>query len=291
MNMLIMNETQAAEKIISDKTVGKTKPMQDINLLARYFLTYPNEDGKFPTKKELTVTLQEYLKGQYDDYQSVKWQELIEKAIKRAKISPIIDLEYIPVTQKELDTIRSIGNKKLEKLAFTCLVVAKYYNLRSSSNNGYVNLDYSSLFKLARVTATTYEQPLLLNDLKQKGLVQRCKKVDNPNFRVLFIDDTSDIVMKVDDLRELGYTYLEYLGEPFIRCAGCGVLMRKKVNNMKYCKDCRGQTMGTRLVICEDCGKEFVVSSKNNRTCRCEECYQKYRNNYQRELMANIRKG
>lgn len=272
-----MNETQAAENIIANKVVGK-KPMQDINLLARYFLTYPDENGKFPTKKELIVTLQEYLKGQYDDYQSVKWQELIEKAIKRAKTSPIIDLEYIPVTQRELDIIKDISNKKLEKLAFTCLVVAKYYNLRSPSNNGYVNLDYSSLFKLARVTATTYEQPLLLNDLKQKGLVQRCKKVDNPNFKVLFIDDTSDIVLKVNDLRELGYTYLEYLGEPFIRCAGCGVLMRKKSNAMKYCKDCRCQTMGTKVITCCDCGKEIAINSKNNRTHRCDECQRKQDN-------------
>lgn len=286
--MLIMNETQAAEKIISDKTVGKTKPMQDINLLARYFLTYPNENGKFPTKKELAATLQEYLKGQYDDYQSVKWQELIEKAIKRAKTSPIIDLEYIPVTQKELDTIKDIGNKKLEKLAFTCLVVAKYYDLRNSSNNGYVNLDYSSLFKLARVTATTYEQPLLLNDLKQKGLVQRCKKVDNPNFRVLFIDDASDIVLKIDDLRELGYTYLEYLGESFIRCAGCGVLMRKKSNVMKYCKSCGCyQPKTVKTVICDDCGKEFVISSMNNKTHRCENCQKERIRIYDRERKRN----
>ena len=290
--MLIMNETRAAEKIISDKTVGKGKPMQDINLLARYFLTYPNENGKFPTKKELTVTLQEYLKGQYDDYQSIKWQELIEKAIKRAKTSPIIDLEYIPVTQKELDIIKDISNKKLEKLAFTCLVVAKYYNLRSPSNNGYVNLDYSSLFKLARVTATTYEQPLLLNDLKQKGLVQRCKKVDNPNFKVLFINDDSDIVLMVEDMRELGYTYLEYLGEPFIRCAGCGILMRKKNNVMKYCKSCGCyQPKVVKTVTCVDCGKEIVVSSKDTETCRCDECYKNYRNNYRKEFMRKARRS
>lgn len=270
--MLIMNETQAAENIIANKVVGK-KPMQDISLLARYFITYAG-DKKFKTK-DLVADLQEYLKGQYDDYQSVKWQSLIEKTIKKAKTSPIVDLVYIPVTAKEFEAIRGIGNKKLEKLAFTCLVVAKYYNLRNPSNNGYVNIDYSTLFKLARVTATTYEQPLLLNDLKQRGLVQRCRKVDNPNFRVLFIDNTSEVALKVEDMRELGYAYLEYIGEPFAQCAGCGVLMRKKGNHTKYCKNCRGKTMGTKVVVCCDCGKEFVVNSKNNITCRCSDCQNK----------------
>ena len=286
--MLIMNETQAAENIIANKVVGK-KPMQDISLLARYFITYAG-DKKLKTK-DLVADLREYLKGQYDDYQSVKWQSLIEKAIKKAKTSPIVDLVYIPVTAKELETIKAIGNKKLEKLAFTCLVVAKYYNLRNPSNNGYVNIDYSTLFKLARVTATTYEQPLLLNDLKQRGLVQRCRKVDNPNFRVLFIDNTSEVVLKVEDMRELGYAYLEYIGEPFARCAGCGILMRKKVNNMKYCRDCRGQIMGTKVVVCCDCGKELVINSKNNETCRCDDCYKKYRNNYRKEYMQRARRS
>ena len=165
-----MNETKAAEKIINKKTVGK-EPVSDINLLARYYMTYPTGNKK-PTAKELTPILQEYLKGQYDDYQSIKWEKLIEKAIKKAKTSPIIDLEYIPVTENEIKTIQGIKNKKLEKLAFVCLVVAKYFNLRNPNNKGYVNVDYSTLFKLARVTATTYEKPLLLNDLKQIGLVQ-----------------------------------------------------------------------------------------------------------------------
>ena len=282
-----MNETKAAEKIINEKTVGK-KPISDINLLARYFMTYPTGNKK-PTAKELTPILQEYLKGQYDDYQSIKWEKLIEKAIKKAKTSPIIDLEYIPVTENEIKTIQGIKNKKLEKLAFVCLVVAKYFNLRNPNNNGYVNIDYSTLFKLARVTATTYEKPLLLNDLKQIGLVQRCKRIDNPNFKVLFIDDDSDIILKVEDMRELGYKYLEYLGEPFIKCVNCGMLMRKRSNSAKYCKECRNRTMDTKVITCCDCGKQFAVSSKNNRTCRCKDCYKTYRNKYQKDLMSKKR--
>lgn len=286
MDMLMMNETQAAEKIISNKTVGK-KPMRDINLLARYFLTHAGD--KKPKTSELITTLQEYLKWQYDDYMSLQWRSLIEKSIKKAKNSPIIDIEYIPVTENELNTIRSIKDKRLEKLAFTCLLVAKYFNLRNPNNNGYVNIDYSTLFKLARVTAKTYDKPLLLNDLKQIGLVQRCRKVDNPNFKVLFIDDESTVILKVEDMREIGYQYLQYLGEPFIKCSCCGVLIRKRSNNTKYCKECRSRPMETKAITCCDCGKEFTVSSKNNRTCRCRDCYKIYRTNYQKELMKKKR--
>lgn len=277
--MLVMNETLVAENIIKEKTVG-AKPMQDIALLARYYCTKIKENGENVSVDKVVDILLPYLESQYDDYQSFKWRSRVEQCVKKMKNIPICDIDSIPITQNELDIIRNINNKKLEKLAFTCLVIAKYYNLRNSSNNGYVNVDYSVIFKSARVTATTYEQPLLLNDLKQLGLVQRCKRVDNPNFRVLFVDDASETVLKIKDLRELGYAYLEYRGESFIRCAGCGILMRKKSNAMKYCKSCRCSTMGTRVVVCEDCGKEFVVNSKNNMTHKCESCYEKYRKEY-----------
>ena len=33
---------------------------------------------------------------------------------------------------------------------------------------------------------------------------------------------------------------------------------------------------GQKIVICEDCGKEFTVKSTVNRQIRCEKCQKKY---------------
>lgn len=275
--MLTLNETLEAEKILEKRVLGKNL-MQDIALAARYYYTQAKNENKKIKINEVIIKLQQLLADRYDDYDSFKWYNRIKKIVNKVKSIPLYDFDYIPITENELKTIVNIKNKKLEKLAFTCLVVAKYYNMRNPSNNDYVNIDYGTLFKLARVTATTYVQPLLLNDLKQLGLVQRCKRIDNPNFRVLFIDNNSHVIFKVDDLREIGYTYLNYKGEKFVCCTKCGVLMRKKSNNNKYCRDCRGyQPTLVKTVVCCDCGKKFTIKS-NSRRIRCDDCHQRERN-------------
>ena len=285
-----MKESEAVQEIINRKSVSENT-YADLILLIKYFYSQAKKDNKRLKMKEVISELQEYLKPQYDNYQSVDWYNRLEKLIKKYKNTPLYDVDNIPITDSELTTIKSIKNKKLEKIAFVSLVLAKYYNLKNEKNNGYVNVEYSVIFGLARVSATImYEQPLLLHELKEMNLVQRANRINNPNFRVLFIDNDSPVVLHITDLRELGYQYLKYKGEKFIECAECGVLLRKKNNATKYCPACRGyQPIQFKTLTCVDCGKEFVVAGNNKRTCRCEECYKKYRNEQVRINMRNMR--
>lgn len=268
-----MKESEAVQAIINKKSVSENT-YADLILLIKYYYSQARKDNKKLKMKEVIAELQEYLKPQYDNYQSVDWYNRLEKLIKKYKNTPLYDVDSIPITDSELTTIKSIKNKKLEKIAFVSLVLAKYYNLKNDKNNGYVNVEYSVIFGLARVSATImYEQPLLLHELKEMNLVQRANRIDNPNFRVLFIDNDSPVVLHISDLRELGYQYLKYKGEKFIECAECGVLLRKKNNATKYCPACRGyQPIQFKTLTCVDCGKEFVVAGNNKRTCRCEKC-------------------
>ena len=285
-----MKESEAVQEIINKKSVSENT-YADLILLIKYYYSQAKKSNKKLKTKEVVAELQEYLKPQYDNYQSVDWYNRLEKLIKKYKNTPLYDVDSIPITDSELTTIKSIKNKKLEKIAFVSLVLAKYYNLRNEKNNDYVNVEYSVIFGLARVSATImYEQPLLLHELKEMNLVQRSNRIDNPNFRVLFIDNDSPVVLHITDLRELGYQYLKYKGEKFIECAECGVLLRKKNNATKYCPACRGyQPMQFKTLTCVDCGKEFVVNSKNTKAKRCEECTKKFRNNYQKQLMQKRR--
>ena len=287
-----MKESEAVQEIINRQSVSENT-YADLILLIKYFYSQAKRSNKRLKTKEVILELQEYLKLQCDNYQSVDWYKRLEKMIKKYKNTPLYDVDSIPITDSELTTIKSIKNKKLEKIAFVSLVLAKYYNLKNEKNNGYVNVEYSVIFGLARVTATImYEQPSLLHELKEMNLVQRSNRIDNPNFRVLFIDDDSPVVLHITDLRELGYQYLKYKGEKFIECAECGVLLRKKNNATKYCPSCRGyQPIQFKTLTCVDCGKEFVVSSKNVKTKRCEECTKQHRNNYQKQLMQKKRKS
>lgn len=285
-----MKESEAVQEIINRKSVSENT-YADLILLIKYFYSRAKKDNKRLKMKEVIAELQEYLKPQYDNYQSVDWYNRLEKLIKKYKNTPLYDVDSIPITDSELTTIKSIKNKRLEKIAFVSLVLAKYYDLKNEKNNGYVNAEYSIIFGLARVSATImYEQPLLLHELKEMNLVQRSNRIDNPNFRVLFIDNDSPVVLHITDLRELGYQYLKYKGEKFIECAECGVLLRKKNNATKYCPSCRGyQPIQFKTLTCVDCGKEFVVNSKNNHGKRCEECQHKKQLEYQRISMAKKR--
>lgn len=285
-----MKESEAVQAIINKKSVSENT-YADLILLIKYYYSQAKKNNKKLKMKEVIAELQEYLKPQYDNYQSVDWYNRLEKLIKKYKNTPLYDIDSIPITDAELTTIKSIKNKKQEKIAFVSLVLAKYYNLKNEKNNDYVNVEYSVIFRLARVTATImYEQPLLLHELKEMNLIQRSNRIDNPNFRVLFIDNDSPVVLHITDLRELGYQYLKYKGEKFIECAECGVLLRKKNNATKYCPACRGyQPIQFKTLTCVDCGKEFVVAGNNKRTCRCEECYKKYRNEQVRINMRNMR--
>ena len=267
MKNMVMKESAAAKEILDRKTVGKNT-YADLILLIKYFYSEANSSNKKLKTDEVIAELQEYLKNQYDNYHSVDWYNRLEKLIKKYKKIPLFDVDSIPITETELTVIRNIDNKRLEKIAFVCLTIAKYYNLRNKLNNDYVNVDYSVIFNLARVKATVmYEQPLLLHELKEMNLVQTANRIDNPNFRVLFIDDNSPVVLRITDLRELGYQYLIYRdkkGSSYIKCERCGVLLRKKNNATKYCPACRGyQPIQFKTLTCVDCGKEFVVAGNN----------------------------
>ena len=86
-------------------------------------------------------------------------------------------------------------------------------------------------------------------------------------------------VLSISDFRELGYEYMNYLGENFTRCQECGRLIKNnKYQNRKYCFDCVGYIPKmTKVITCIDCGKEFVVRAKNTKSVRCKECQDKHR--------------
>ena len=136
-------------------------------------------------------------------------------------------------------------------------------------------------------TGSKFDQPMILHELKELGLVERAKRFNNPNYKVTFVDESMDnVVLKVVDLRELGYQYLRWrdnIPNQFIECAECGVLIRKKGNNTKYCQNCCGyQPITIKTLTCIDCGKEFVVSS-SARSKRCPDCQRRERQRIDRE--------
>lgn len=282
--MFVLNEKVYAEMCLREGIVDKN-PYQAISILAKYFY----HCCKFKPKKICELLL-DYLKEYYPKYElnEEQWIASIEKLATNSKKWTLYEFTGVKITKKEIEVIKSIKNKSLEKLAFTSLCLAKLHNLKNKKNNSWVNTSTSEIFKVSRISCSAYEQDVKLNKLYILGLIDFPKKNDNLNYRVTFCDNEGEEELFISDFRELGYEYLSYLGEKFIHCSECGILTPPgDTNRKKYCDRHKSDRapMIEKVITCVDCGKKVEISSKNNRTVRCDDCKRIYRNNYQKELM------
>ena len=276
----ILNEYKYALEILEKHLIGN-KPSETLSVLARYYRHKENRKDK-----EIYTLLDIHMKNFYPNYNSVKWSITIDKQVKKSKKYPLIEIEYIPITKSEIETINNLKSIRMKRLAFTILVCAKYSNLRNNKNNNWVNREAKELFRLSHINTTISEQCSMVYELTNLNLVSLSKKVDNTNLRVEFIDDSAEIVIKVDDMREIGYAYMKYIGENIIPCEKCGQLINPRGTKRKYCIDCsKYQPISYKTIYCIDCGKEVVVDARNVSKKRCDNCQKQHRLNYQKELM------
>lgn len=210
----------------------------------------------------------------YRNYNPVKWSETIERFVKQSMKFPLVEIDYIPITQAELDCIEQISSKRTRRVLFTMLCIAKFYDLKSSRNNHWVNQEDKTIFALASAPMSKHDQNIVLHELYKDGYIGFSCKVDNLNSRVLIIDNDSPTVLKINDFRKLGYEYMVYKGENYIRCQNCGKLVKQNKNGTRqFCSDCVGyKPKEIKTIVCEECGQLFVVSAKNTKSRRCEEC-------------------
>lgn len=275
--MIISNEKEYALNCLENGIVDKN-PYQVISILAKYYW----HNGL--KKKQIIDNLLDYLKKYYPRYElnEEQWLSEIEKVTEQAYRKKLFEISGVKITKPEINRIKSIKNKTLEKLAFTSLCIAKLNNLKSSNNNGWVNTDTGDIFKMAHISCSVFEQDVKLNKLYVLGMVDFPKANGNLNYRVTFIDNESEEEFFITDFRELGFEYLNYLGENFIRCAECRKLEKPNpdAKNQKYCKiHSKKENQVKKTIFCEDCGKPVEVSAKDNQSNRCPECYEVYRKN------------
>lgn len=268
--MIVLNEKKYAIECLENGFVGR-KPFFTLSIIAKYYYYCLNYK-----KSKIEMLLNDFMFKNYSiGYQSdrLSWQDTIEKIVKKVNNYTLLELDGVKITKSELKTISGIGNPNKERVMFTILCLAKFGIARNPQSNGWVNTDSKEIFKMARVSCKAKERELYIGDLCDRGLLELPKRNDNVSLRVTFIDDGEEELF-ISDFREIGYEYLKYKGENFIRCAECEILTRGNKNGTKrYCKDCAAYTpQKSKTIICVDCGKEIVISGNNKRTIRCDNC-------------------
>ena len=149
-------------------------------------------------------------------------------------------------------------------------------------------------FKLARVACKVDDRPYMVYDLKEAGLVEVSKKITRFNIRITFVDDESDPVLKITDMRELGYQYQNLGPKSKIKlCKRCGKPYKVKYSKggSPYCTDCqkKHQDEEIKIIVCESCGSEILITSKNNRTTLCPTCQYEKNKKKKRDFIRNQR--
>lgn len=172
-------------------------------------------------------------------YNPVKWESTIYKYVKGAKKYNMVQIDNVGVTQQELDIISSIPERRLRKLLFTLICLAKFYDKRADTTNGWVSTEYKDIFRMAHLFVTQKVQAKLLSELYNLGMISFGNKITNLSIRVNILDYQNEPVWMIDDFRDLGNEYVfrtENL--ELIKCKSCGLVIKRNKNVQKYCPEC-----------------------------------------------------
>ena len=232
---VVLNEREWAEHAIATRELGK-KPGETLGRIARYYY----QCGGYK-KKDIRGKLEDFLLQCNPDVILLKWENIIDRVVRSAGKYPLIELDGVDVTQSELDAISVLSGAQIQRIAFTLLCVAKYWNSARKENNDWVNVPDREILKMANVSTSVQRQNGMFHELKNAGLIRFGRRVDNLNIRVLFIDNDSPVALHIDDFRNLGNQYMLYSGGPYFKCEHCGLAIRKKNNAHRYCPDCASE--------------------------------------------------
>lgn len=227
---IIMNERAWCEGIIENFHTGST--YDAIQRLARYYYTLGYK------RNDVVAKLEEYLVRYDRNISLVKWQDSIERCADNMDKRPLANIEYVPVTQKELDTIGSVQNISDQKVLFSLLCLTKYLNAVDSRNRDWCRFELRDIFTLANLQMNVRRRGQVLARLRALGFVTFSHIVDNTNLHAEYVDHDGDCVLKVQDFRNLGFQYMGIHHDGYMRCSVCGLMIKRRSPAQKYCPAC-----------------------------------------------------
>ena len=253
---LILNETEIVNKTIIGDLDLPSKPSKVIRMIIKNMIINNNSDNDI---KELVSKLLEKNYGK--NYNKNYWSKYIDSTIKslKKKENKMIDVDKVNIYKEELETIKTLGNIRLEKLAFILLVYCKINKQVNPLINNKINIPLTNIIKESCLNKNN-DSKLLLNKLYKKEFIHQGNSCDGTAIQILYIRNEGEIEFTIDDLRDYQPItwYLEYR------------------QGIKYKK-------------CEKCGKRFEV--KSNKKVKCNECQKDETKNKTKERVKKYRKN
>ena len=253
---LILNETEIVNKTIVGDLELPSKPSKVIRLIIKNMIINNNSEDDI---KELVSKLLEKNYGK--NYNKNYWSKYIDSTVKslKKKENKMIDVDKVNIYKEELETIKSLNNIRLEKLAFILLVYCKINKQVNPLINNKINIPLTNIIKESCLNKNN-DSKILLNDLYKKEFIHQGNSCDGTAIQILYARNEGELAFIIDDLRDYQPItwYLEYR------------------QGIKYKK-------------CEKCGKRFEV--KSNKKVKCNECQKDETKNKTKERVKKYRKN
>ena len=270
-----------------------SNPRGAIWTLALYYVNLKKIDDE-----EAFNSIISYISNNDDTFYYEQYLSDIKKCIDKAKKYKIKNIDNIVITKTEMDKIKSFNDIKKEKIVFVLVALAKYFNALYDHNKDCLFSKTSEIFKYARVVIPASERDYYLHFAYESGVLLPNFNIGS-NMQLVGIvshdeNDKVELILTEDDYKELAYTYLNYKDGGYKRCIKCGAWfkLRPSAPGELYChlhKPKQYEPVGYKKKECVDCGEEFIIVSKDNRSCRCNECQHNKQLEYQRISMRKIR--
>lgn len=228
--------------------------------------------------KNYDFTVQ-WLKVHDRAFSEFTYSDMIATCVRRAAKRPLYELESIKITESEMDKIQSIKDKRLERLMFVLLCMAKFQRDTIGFDNNLVDISVVDLFRMAHMTAPVDKRDDMLHELMLKGMISFPQKIDSCGMFVNIVDESDRMVIEINqtDAQDLSLAYQAFVNpKKFTRCSVCKKIIRANVSD-GICDDCANNSSDTVVIKCVDCGATVQISPKATIASRCPECKLKHK--------------
>lgn len=237
--MIIFDEKQRVEDLLKNGFKSKTA-LLDFILLGKYLIAegFSGNDLKNELIKILSDK-QELIPASY-------LPTIIPKIIRVATNNPLQEKKTIYITEMELKEIEKFS-EKAQRIAFVYLVCYKFYGKEFV-------IKPIETKKFAKLTNLRNNQLYMLeNELFNSGFLSE-KETRTDLFYIVNLpkNDSSDVLIKINDYRDFILNYEKYKGENVVNCKRCGKLIKRNSNAQIYCKDCKKERDREKVKKCRE---------------------------------------
>lgn len=277
------DEISYAEKIYKENIFITKHIPTELRLLVLYY-----RDILKMKAKERKIALVQFCGKNIPNYNRASHYKIVNRALQKGSNSKqkLIKVEKVDIYKDEIEYINSLEiDFQYKKLLFAFLVQMRLNKIVSEFKNG---KEYkSTYFKGGR---QKYENIKLMANVSNKinindDFINQLSQGDTPLITSLhdglinlnFLDkckQTRDIIIEITDYENVGW-YFDYYNhiDGVILCDYCNQPFKQRRKDSRFCdKHIEYQPIETKNLICIDCGSDVEISSRDNETCRCDEC-------------------